>query len=83
MEDPICVKAERRGQMWNLGGWGFFKYTQDKVVSDFQSSLRDRSCRDEYPALRAGLSSAVPAGLCLMAGLFSASAMRTQPNSDS
>jgi hypothetical protein len=27
------------------GGWGIFKYTQDKVMSNFQSSLRDWSCR--------------------------------------
>jgi hypothetical protein len=32
-------------------------------VGNFQSSLRDWSCRDEYPALRAGLSSTVPSGL--------------------
>ena len=77
----MCIKAERGVQMRNLRGGGFFKYTQDKVVSNFQSSLRDWSCRDEYPALRAGLSSAVPSGLgpcVLMAGFFSAMAVQNR-----
>jgi hypothetical protein len=58
----VCQSGTQRPDVESVR-LGIFKYTHDKVVSNFQSSLRDWSCRDEYPALRAGLSSAVPAGL--------------------
>jgi hypothetical protein len=36
---------------------------RERLLNCSQSSLRDWTCWDEYPALRAGLSSAVPSGL--------------------
>jgi hypothetical protein len=31
MEDPLCVKAERRGQMWNLLGIFCIALAQEKI----------------------------------------------------
>jgi hypothetical protein len=54
--DVECARTARR----------FWELQRKELLNSSQPSLRDWSCCDEYPALRAGLSSAVPSGLSLI-----------------